>query len=219
MKFSKALRKLRILVGGTNFLLNDLKKRGANIGKNIKIHGPSSVVLDDTRPYLLEIGDYTNITHGATILTHDYSKCVLREVYGQWIGEGAKTVIGKNCFIGVNSTILMGARIGDNTIVGAGSVVHGVIPSNVVVAGNPAKVVCTLEEYYNKRKERTVEEARNCAKIFYQRFGRKPSESDMAYFRFLFQPVEARRSKESNPLPPVWDGFEAFLQSIDFEAE
>ena len=219
MNFSRAIRRLRILLGGTDYLLSDLRKRGANIGKDVKIYGPCSVVIDETRPYLLEIGDHTRITHGVTVLAHDYSKCVLRRVYGHWIGEGAKTVIGKNCFIGVNSTILMGARIGDNTIVGAGSVVHGVILSNVVVAGNPARIICTLEEYYEKRKERTVAEARNCAKIFYQRLGRKPSEADMVSFHFLFRSVEARESRRANQTPPVWNGFEAFLQSIDFDAE
>lgn len=174
------------------------------------------MVLDDTRPYLLSIGDNTNITHGVSILTHDFSKCVLRQVYGQWIGEGAETVIGNNCFIGVNSTILMGTHIGNNTIIGAGSVVHGIIPDNVVAAGNPAKVICSLEEHYQKRKEKTVTEAQNCAKAFYRSFGKKPTEKDMAYFRFLFLPVEARRSKETDPLPPVWESFDEFLQSIDF---
>ena len=54
--------------------------------------------------------------------------------------------IGKNVFIGMGSIILKGTQIGDNTVIGAGSVVSGVIPSNVVVAGNPAKVIREIEK-------------------------------------------------------------------------
>ena len=52
--------------------------------------------------------------------------------------------IGNNVFIGMGATILMGADIGDNCIIGAGSVVKGTIPPNSVVAGNPARVICKL---------------------------------------------------------------------------
>lgn len=48
----------------------------------------------------------------------------------------------------------MGTQLGNNVIVGAGSVVHGKFPDNVVIAGNPAKIICTLEEHYNNRKKR-----------------------------------------------------------------
>ena len=52
-----------------------------------------------------------------------------------------ETNIGKNCFIAPNSVILPGITIGDEVIVGAGSVVTKDIPNNVVVAGNPAKII------------------------------------------------------------------------------
>ena len=53
--------------------------------------------------------------------------------------------------VGMKSIILMGSQIGNNVIIGAGAVVSGNIPDNVVVAGNPAKVVCTLDDYMNVR--------------------------------------------------------------------
>ncbi len=53
--------------------------------------------------------------------------------------------IGKNVWIGMNSTILKGVTIGDDSIVGAGSVVTMDIPADVVAAGNPARVVKTLQ--------------------------------------------------------------------------
>lgn len=53
----------------------------------------------------------------------------------------APVKIGDNCFIGMNSIILKGTTLGDNVIVGAGSVVHGTFPSNCIIAGNPAKII------------------------------------------------------------------------------
>ena len=53
----------------------------------------------------------------------------------------ADTYIGKRCFIAVNATILSGVQIGDEVIVGAGAVVTKDVPSNVIVAGNPAKII------------------------------------------------------------------------------
>jgi acetyltransferase-like isoleucine patch superfamily enzyme len=49
--------------------------------------------------------------------------------------------IGDDCFIGMNSIILKGTTLGNNVVVGAGSVVHGTFPDNCIVAGNPAKII------------------------------------------------------------------------------
>ncbi len=53
----------------------------------------------------------------------------------------ASVKVGNDCFIGANSIILKGTTLGDKCIVGAGSVVHGTFPDNVIIAGNPAKIV------------------------------------------------------------------------------
>lgn len=53
--------------------------------------------------------------------------------------------IGDNCFIGMNSIILKGTTIGNNVVVGAGSVVHGTFPDNCIIAGNPAKIIKQIE--------------------------------------------------------------------------
>ena len=57
----------------------------------------------------------------------------------------APIVIGDNCFIGMNSIILKGTKLGNNVIVGAGSVVHGSFPDNCIIAGNPAKIIRHIE--------------------------------------------------------------------------
>ena len=102
-------------------------------------------------PYF-EIGEHTIISSEVRFLVHDYSiSTAIRVVGNVEVGnlphfiKGIK--IGNNCFIGARSIILPGTTIGDNTIIGAGAVVKGNIPANVVIAGNPAKVIKGIEEY------------------------------------------------------------------------
>lgn len=86
--------------------------------------------LDKTNPKAVYIGERSYVASGAIILTHDYSR-----------SQYKKTYIGKECFIGVKAIILPGVTIGDQVIVGAGSVVTKDIKSNCIVAGNPAKII------------------------------------------------------------------------------
>ncbi len=65
----------------------------------------------------------------------------------------APITIGDNCFIGMHSIIMPGVSVGDNSIVGAGSVVTHDVPPNSVVAGNPAKVIKSVDELIQKRKK------------------------------------------------------------------
>ncbi len=117
--------------------LNFLREKGAKIGENCYIFAPSMVDIDPYRPFLLEFGDGVVLTKGVTILTHDYSHTVMRKLYGENIGDAQPVKIGNNVFVGMDAIILMGTEIGDNTIIGAKTVVRGKIPSNVLVAENP----------------------------------------------------------------------------------
>ena len=122
-----------------------LKKRGLVCGKCF--NRGSNVFIDPTFPFLIEIGNNVTISIRTVILSHDASTVKL---FDNHIGKLGKVSIGNNVFIGANCTILPNTVIGDNTIVGAGSVVSGLIPDNVVVCGNPAHVICTIDEYKNK---------------------------------------------------------------------
>ena len=89
-----------------------------------------SAKFDLTNPRGIHVGAYSYIAFNARILAHDMTRNIKRE-----------TVIGKNCFIGGQSLILPGVRIGDSCIVGAGSVVTKSVPDNCIVAGNPARIL------------------------------------------------------------------------------
>jgi len=86
--------------------------------------------LDKTNPKGIWIGEETYIGAGAYVLSHDFSRSLQ-----------LNTTIGKRCFIGINVIVLPGIRIGDSVIIGSGSVVTKDIPSNCIVAGNPARVI------------------------------------------------------------------------------
>lgn len=192
-RLSLLLRKCRRKIG--KFFLPEtsseefneiLKKHDIDVGENTVFYGADSIITDVQRPWLIKIGAYTKITQGTVILSHDYSRSVLRRKYGDLLCEARTTEIGNNVFIGMNSIILMGTHIGDNVIVGAGSVVSGKIPDNVVVAGNPARVVRTLDEHYQIRKSRQIDEAKILARAFYKKYNKYPQISDMGAFFPLY---------------------------------
>ncbi len=163
-----------------------LQKKDLKVGKKTFFFDAKSTFVDVQRPWMLEIGSYCKIARGTIILQHDYSRSVLRRYYGQILCEAGKTVIGDNVFIGMNSIILMGTHIGNNVIIGAGSVVKDNIPENVVAAGNPAKIVCTLEEYYKKRVHEQLNEAFICVKEYLKFYGKYPTVKEMGAFFHLY---------------------------------
>lgn len=64
-----------------------------------------------------------------------------------------KVTIGDYVYLGNRVMVMPGVTIGDHVLVAAGSVVTKSIPSNVVVGGNPARILCSIDEYYNRNKQ------------------------------------------------------------------
>lgn len=213
-----------------------LRNNGVIIGEHTEIYSPNRVGIDVRKPGLIRIGDYCSITKDVSILAHDYSISVARKRYGQFVGGSLPVTIGDNCFIGVKSTILMGTTIGNNCIVGCNSVVKGVFPDNVVIAGNPAKVVCSLEEYYQKKIDRWKEDAVICAKAIYRNLGHVPTVEEMSDgYAWLYLP-HTNDTIEKYPAffkltadnyeticedflksKPLYDSYDDFIKSINFE--
>ena len=135
--------------------LQTYKKKGMKVGKGCDFVSPGPNF--GSEPYLIEIGDNTTVSFDVAFVTHDAGTRVLRhlaknEKEKQTVIYG-KIVVGNNCFIGCRTTILPGVKIGDNAIIGAGSVVNRDIPANSVAAGVPCRVICSLEEYKEKHKD------------------------------------------------------------------
>ena len=86
--------------------------------------------LAKTNPRGIHIGKNSYIASGAIIFSHDFARNIHTHTY-----------IGDKCFIGANAIIMCGVRIGNEVVVGAGSVVTKSVPSNCIVAGNPARVI------------------------------------------------------------------------------
>lgn len=125
----------------------DLIERGMVVGKNFhRMHG---VILDDSHCWLITIGDNVTMAPRAHILAHDASTC-----HHLGYARIGRVNIGNNVFIGADTVILPGVTIGDNCVIGANSTVIKDIPANVVAAGNPATVICSIEEYINRNKAR-----------------------------------------------------------------
>ena len=96
-------------------------------------------ILDTAK---VKIGD--NVFIGPNVNIYAATHPIYKERRNQNLEKGIPVTIGNSVWIGGNVTILPGVTIGDNTVVGAGSVVTKPLPANVVAAGNPCKVIKTI---------------------------------------------------------------------------
>ena len=129
------------------------KFRGAKIGEGTKISRKADL---STEPYMVEIGKSSYITSFVEFVPHDGSVHVLRNFDSNLSDVDlfkGKIIIGDNVFIGNHAAILSGAHIGNNSIIGYGSIVTKDVPENSVVCGVPAKVICSIDEYKQKNEK------------------------------------------------------------------
>lgn len=124
----------------------NLRQMGMHIGKGVNL--PYSTWIDNSHCFLISIGDNCGFGDLCIILAHD----AMPNEYIDATRIG-KVIIHESCHFGVNTVILPGVEIGPHSIVGANSVVATNIPPRTVAAGNPAKVVCTLDEYLERHKK------------------------------------------------------------------
>lgn len=118
--------------------------RHVHFGKNVYANFNLTLV-DDTHIY---VGDYTMFGPNVTVATAGHP--ILPELREKAYQYNAPIKIGKNCWIGAGVIIVPGVTIGDNTVIGAGSVVTKDIPSNVVAVGNPCRVLREIDEHDKK---------------------------------------------------------------------
>lgn len=126
--------------------LRMLQEHGLTLGRNVSFQ--EGIFIDPSHCFLISIGDDCVFAPNVRLIAHDASAKLV---------AGATRLgcirIGSRCFLGDSVIVLPGVTIGDDCIVGAGSVVSRDIPSGSVAAGNPARVIRTTEEYRQRHRE------------------------------------------------------------------
>ena len=108
-----------------------------DLGKGVRIAHKAH--LDKSvNPTGVHIGDRTWILNGAFVMAHDHCRSLKIDTY-----------IGQDCVIGVNAIVMPGVKIGNEVVIGSGSVVTKDIPNNCIAVGNPAKVIKTNIHFCN----------------------------------------------------------------------
>lgn len=170
-----------------------LRSLGMFIGDHTVIYAPAKSVVDETRPWMIEIGNNVSITEGVTILTHGCDWSVFKGMYGDVLGSAGRVKIGDNVFIGMHATILKGVTVGDNVVIGANSLINKDVPDNCVVVGNPQRVVCDIDSYLEKRRAAQLSEAADLYDCWRRnspegKRGGVPPKSIFSEFFWLFEP-------------------------------
>lgn len=148
-----------ITIGDNVHMVSNANRSFITLYSRIQLtaYGKGQIVIGDkvalngtviTSKKMIKIGDGSMIAPNVIIVDSDFHK--------QWPPESRfisstdewdePVIIGKNVWVGMNTLIMKGVVIGDNSIIGAGSVVTGKIPHNCVAAGNPAKIVKNFNE-------------------------------------------------------------------------
>jgi acetyltransferase-like isoleucine patch superfamily enzyme len=134
-----------------------LRFLGASIGKGCSVYTDAENF--GTEPWLIRVGNDVTLGQDVLLITHDGTSRLFRDnlpgasPFGNRFGT---ITIRDNCFVGNNAILLPGIEIGPDSAVGAGSVVTKSVPPRTVVAGNPARVIKTLDEYIESYVQRMV---------------------------------------------------------------
>jgi maltose O-acetyltransferase len=127
--------------------VEDLILRGLVMGSNVTL--TRNVVLDPAHCHLISIGDDSILAPEVLVLAHDASTKI-------HLGYAriARVEIGARVFIGARCVVLPGVKIGDDAIIGAGSVVSRDVEAGMVAVGAPARAVMSTREYISRHRGR-----------------------------------------------------------------
>lgn len=215
----------------SNRYVTYLRKKGMIIGDNFRISGGvRTILIDETRPSLIKIGDNVTINRNFILLTHDFVSGVFINKFNDFINSSGAVVIGNNVRFGMNCMVLKGVTIGDNCFIAAGSIVTKSVPANSIVGGGPARVLCSIDEYYEKRKKLCEAEAFEYARSIKERYNRELQPIDFWEEFHLFVDAE---NIDDYPMIPIkrqlgsaydmwlknhkkkYNGFDEFIKAVN----
>ena len=212
MKIVKKIKLWWIKRNSSSFI-DYLRKKVVMIGENTFIRDPKTFGIDLQRAHLITIGSNVRFNYNNRLIAHDASAKVFRLKYHDYLPSNGHITIGNNVWFARDVRVLKNVTIGDNCIIGIGSVVTHDIPANSVAVGVPAKVICTLDEYYEKRKEKALQESFEYARGIAERYHRRPVPTD---FRESFVWFVSGKDMEKYPgipfkhqLGPAYEHYKA----------
>lgn len=132
------------------------EKYARRIGVKIGTGGLISTKKFSSEPYLITIGNYVRVAPGTSFYTHGGVWSLRKKYNDAKIDNFGKIKIGDYSYIGEQCMIMPGVVIGENCIIGGGSVVTKSVPDGVMVAGNPARFIGYTEDFYNRLKQKTT---------------------------------------------------------------
>jgi acetyltransferase-like isoleucine patch superfamily enzyme len=150
MGLGRLIQKLKLRYGSQETVIRTLREMGVQVGERCRIYTSNF----GGEPWLIRIGEHVCISNDVTFINHNLT-WPLQDKYDSLTAFGT-IEIRDNSQIGVNVTILPNVVIGPNSVVGAGSVVTKDVPPDTVVAGNPARPICTLAEFEEKCRARHI---------------------------------------------------------------
>ncbi len=131
------------------------RSQGVEIGEGVEIFG-ANLFTFGSEPYLVSIGNQVTISHNVDFITHDGGMKVARLKYPDAYLYG-RIQIADYCFLGAHCVLLPGAKVGEGSVIGSGSIVTGEIPPGVIAIGAPAKPVKSAEEYIQGKRHLWVD--------------------------------------------------------------
>ena len=130
------------------------KRLGVQMRGKVTIYG-SSYSMFSAEPYLVTLGNNVFISIGASFVCHDGSTLPFRRDIPDLELAGPISV-GDDVFVGMGALILPNVKIGNRCVIGANSVVTKDVPDGHIVAGNPARVICTTDDFLERAADRSL---------------------------------------------------------------
>jgi len=144
MGIARIIQKIKLRYGSDETIRQTLRSMGVNVGERSRVYTTKL----GSEPWLISIGEHCGISHDVVFVTHSSNWCFQDK--HETLTSFGKIEVKDNVHIAVNAIILPNVTIGPNAVVGAGSIVTRDVAPGTVVAGNPARVICTMDELEQK---------------------------------------------------------------------